>query len=159
MISRATKDMTDRTVSHATFTIERSYAASPARVFHALSYKAAKSKWFAGPEEWEVAKYESDFRVGGREVNSGGPKGGTVHTFSATFLDIVENRRIIYAYDMHLDDVRISLSLATIELLPEGQGTRLRFTEQGAFLDGYDGSADRERGTRLLLDALGKAVD
>jgi uncharacterized protein YndB with AHSA1/START domain len=158
MTSRATEDMTNRKVTHAAFTIERSYPASPARVFHALSDKAAKSKWFVGPDEWAVAKFEIDFRIGGREVNSGGPKGGTVHTFNATYLDIVENQRIIYAYDMHLDDVRISVSLATIELLPEGQGTRLKFTEQGAFLDGYDDAADRERGTRLLLDALGKAV-
>ena len=31
----------------------------------------------------------------------------------------------------------------------------LTFTEQGAFLDGFDTSTERERGTGELLDALG----
>lgn len=151
--------MTERNVTHATFTIERTYPVPPVRVFHALADRQAKSKWFVGPDEWAVQKYELDFRVGGREVNSGGPKGGAVHIFNAIYQDIVENERIIYAYDMHLDDKRISVSLATIELKPEGEGTRLTFTEQGAFLDGYDEPGERERGTELLLEALEKAME
>ncbi|MBV8652023.1 MAG: SRPBCC domain-containing protein, partial [Alphaproteobacteria bacterium] len=69
--------------------------------------------------------------------------------------DIVPDERIIYSYDMHLDDKRISVSLATIELKPAGAGTRLVFTEQGVFLDGYDDAGSRERGTQGLLDKLG----
>jgi uncharacterized protein YndB with AHSA1/START domain len=94
--------MPERSVTHATFTIERTYPASPARVFRALADKDAKSKWFAGPDEWAVKKYEMDFRVRCREVNSGGSKGGTIHTFNAIYQDIVENERIIYAYEAHL---------------------------------------------------------
>ena len=151
--------MTERSVTHATFVIERSYPAAPARVFRALSDQAAKSKWFVGPGDWDVARYEIDFRVGGREINSGGRAGEPLHTFNAIYQDIVENERIIYAYDMHVGDTRISVSLATIELKPEGSGTRLVFTEQGAFLDGYDDAAGRERGTSDLLDALGKSLE
>jgi uncharacterized protein YndB with AHSA1/START domain len=151
--------MTKRSVVHDTFVIERSYPAAPPLVFHALSDKAAKARWFAGPGEWEVARYELDFRVGGREVNSGARKGEPAHTFDAVYHDIVENERIIYAYDMHVGDTRISVSLATIELKPEGGGTRLTFTEQGAFLDGYDDAGSRERGTRELLDALGRSLE
>ena len=151
--------MTERSTTHATFVIERSYPSPPSHVFRALADRQAKSKWFVGPDEWQVGKFEMDFRVGGREHNSGGRKGGPIHSFNATYQDIVENQRIIYAYDMHIDDRRISVSLATIELKPEGSGTRLTFTEQGAFLDGYDDPGDRERGTRLLLDALGKSLE
>jgi len=150
--------MTKRSVTHATFTIERDYPASPARVFYALSDPKAKAKWFAGPDDWGVAKFEMDFRVDGKEVNSGGPKGGPVHTFNATYQDIVPNERIVYTYDMHIDDTRISVSLATFEFRPEGQGTRLTLTEQGAFLDGWDDAGERERGTRELLDALGRSL-
>jgi len=56
---------------------------------------------------------------------------------------------------MHLGDKRISVSLTTIELKPHGSGTRLVFTEQGAFLDGWDNPAQREQGTQGLLEALG----
>ena len=150
--------MPERKVTHSTFTIERSYPASPERVFQALSDKGSKMKWFVGPGEWKSASYEMDFRVGGRERLVGGISGQPPHSFDAIYQDIVENKRIIYAYDMHIGDRRISVSLATIELQPEGAGTRLTFTEQGAFLDGYDNAADREEGTRVLLEQLARAL-
>jgi len=146
--------MTKRSVTHATFVIERSYAASPERVYAAMTKPEIKARWFAGPDEWGQGKYEFDFREGGRERTSGGPPGGPVHTYQATYYDIVPNERFISAYEMHLDDRRISVSVATVELKPEGKGTRLTFTEQGAFLDGFDDPGQREGGTRSLLDAL-----
>jgi uncharacterized protein YndB with AHSA1/START domain len=150
--------MTKRSVTHATFVIERTYPASPARVFAAFASRAAKVRWFSGPPEWGASDHELDFRVGGRERVSGGPKGGPIHLFEARFQDIVPDRRIISSYDMHLDDKRISVSLATVELEPAGTGTRLTYTEQGAFLDGYDDAGSREHGTRGLLDQLGAAL-
>jgi len=150
--------MPKRSVVHATFTVERIYDASPARVFEAFANLEAKSRWFKHPQEPKSAKAEMDFRVGGRETNVGGQKGGPTHAFNAVYHDIVPNERIIYAYDMHLDDKRISVSLATIEFKPAGKGTKLVFTEQGAFLDGYDDAGQREQGTRELLDALGASL-
>lgn len=150
--------MSERSTHHATFVIERTYPASPARVFKAFADPVAKARWFGGPDEWEKGESEFDFRVGGRERSSGGPKGGIVHKFEARYYDIVPNERIIYAYDMHLDDKRISVSLATIELKPAGSGTRLILTEQGVFLDGYDDAGSRERGTQWLLDKLGESL-
>jgi uncharacterized protein YndB with AHSA1/START domain len=151
-------DKTGRTVQHATFTIERTYPASPARVFAALSKKEAKEKWFKGPAEWTRGRWEMDFRVGGREILSGGPKGAPAHTFAAQYLDIVENTRIIYAYDMFDGDKKLSVSLATFELAPSGTGTRLTMTEHGAFLDGHEDPARREQGTRVLLEQLAQTL-
>ena len=147
--------MSERSTQHATFVIERLYAAAPARVFKAFADPQAKARWFAGPEEWVTGLREADFRIGGRERLSAGPKGGTAHRFDAIYQDIVPNERIIYTYDMHLDEKRISLSLATIEFKPAGAGTRLVFTEQGVFLDAYDDAGSREQGTKGLLDKLG----
>jgi uncharacterized protein YndB with AHSA1/START domain len=70
----------------------------------------------------------------------------------------VPNERIVYSYAMALNDVRISASLTTVELRPEGAATRLVFTEQGAFLDGYDDAGRREEGTRAALDMLGATL-
>jgi uncharacterized protein YndB with AHSA1/START domain len=143
-----------RSATHATFVIDREYAASPPRVYAAWSSQEAKARWFVGPEEWERSDHRLDFRVGGREHVSGGPPGGRVHKYDAVYQDIVPNERIILTYDMHLDDNRISVSVATLEFGPAGTGTRLVYTEQGVFLDGYDDAGSREHGTRELLDKL-----
>jgi uncharacterized protein YndB with AHSA1/START domain len=150
--------MTQRSVTHAIFTVERTYPASPARVFKAFADPVAKAKWFGGPDEWEKQPSEFDFRVGGRETSIGGPKGQPMHYFEALYQDIVPNERIIYSYDMRLGDRRISVSLATIEIKPAGSGTKLVMTEQGAFLDGYDDAGSREHGTNWLLDKLGESL-
>lgn len=147
--------MTKRSVTHATFVVERTYPATPARVFAAFADPSEKKRWFTGPEEWGPDVSTLDFRVGGRETSRGGPKGGPVSFFDARYQDIVPNERLVFTYDMHLDDVRISVSLATIEFRREAFGTRLIFTEQGAYLDGYDNPVGREQGTGDVLDSLG----
>jgi uncharacterized protein YndB with AHSA1/START domain len=149
-----------RNVTHAMFAIERVYPQSLARVFRAFADPRAKAKWFHGPDdEWEPETGEMDFRIGGREISRGRLKnGGPVHLFNALYQDIVPDQRIVFSYDMVIGEQRISVSLTTIELRPEGQGTRLLFTEQGAYLDGYDDAGAREHGTRELLDALGRSL-
>jgi uncharacterized protein YndB with AHSA1/START domain len=142
-------------VTHATFVIERTYDASPARVFAAFASQSAKGSWFVGPDEWQGAGYEQDFRIGGKERVSGGPEGGPTHHFEATYQDIVPDERIITSYEMHLDEAKISVSLSTVEFQPSGDGTKLVYTEQGAFLDGFDDPKLRETGTVDLLDNLG----
>jgi uncharacterized protein YndB with AHSA1/START domain len=149
--------MTERTISHGSFVLERRYKASPQRVYKALSDPATKAKWFSPPETWGRDEYTLDFRIGGIETSVGGPPGGSVHAFRAVYQDIVPNERIIYTYDMHLDDVRISVSLASFEIRPDGDHTILTMTEHGAYLDGFaeDGNALRQEGSQGLLDKLG----
>ncbi len=69
-------------------------------------------------------------------------------------MDIVPNERIVSTYEMYMDDARMSVSLATVELAADGPGTRLVYTEQGVYLDGPDGTASRESGTRDLFENL-----
>jgi uncharacterized protein YndB with AHSA1/START domain len=148
--------MTERSVEHATFVVERTYDVSPARVFSAWADPAAKGRWFGG--SGEEAEFELDFRVGGRETTHGGPEGGPTFAFEGLYQDIVPDQRIVYSYDMHMDGTRISVSLATVEFKPAGGGTQLIFTEQGAFLDGHDTPTQREQGTGSLLAALGEEL-
>jgi uncharacterized protein YndB with AHSA1/START domain len=141
-------------VTHSDFTIERHYGCTPQQTFTAFSDPQLKRRWFANPGGWPDAVWELDFRVGGGEVNSGGPPGGTHHAFKSRFHDIVEDERIVFAYDLLLDHRLVSVSLTTIEFFADGDGTRLVFTEQGAFFGALDDPAVREHGTGKLLDAL-----
>ncbi|HEY4202020.1 MAG TPA: SRPBCC family protein [Devosiaceae bacterium] len=149
--------MTERSIAHGTFVVERNYKASPAKVFAAFADPAIKNKWFGGPEE-QNAKRSFDFRVGGKESNTGEFHGST-YSFDALYQDIIPNERIIYTYDMHLNGERISVSLATIEFKPTPAGTHMIVTENGAFLDGLDNVKQREAGTNGLMDALGRVVE
>ena len=147
-------------VVHGTFRIERDLPHAPARVFAAWADPAAKAKWFSGPSaQWKPLVREMDFRVGGRERAQGRWQNGRVTDFRAHYHDIVPERRIVYSYDMFVDEKKISVSLATIQFQAEGRGTRMIVTEQGAFLDGYDDAGSRERGTGTLMDALAKSLE
>lgn len=146
--------MTARSVTHASFTIDRHLAASPARVFRAFADPVAKKQWFGGPPEWREEENTLDFREGGSEISRGGPKDGPLHTYIAHYYDIVPDTRILYAYEMYLGDDRISVSLASIEFTAADGGTRMLFTEQGAFLEGYDDPAQREVGSIWIFDNL-----
>ena len=150
--------MAERSVALATFSIERTYDSPPAKVFHAFADPAVKRRWFAEGEGWEVEEFNVDFKVGGHERSPFRFRGGAPIRNDTTYHDIVPNERIIIAYTMTIGDNRISASLATFEFKPDGKGTRLACTEQGAFLDGLDSVGPREAGWRDLLAALGKAL-
>ena len=147
-----------RSAVQATFCIENVYDASPARVFKAFAVQEAKDRWFGGPGEWTRLERTFDFRVGGRETSVGGPAGQPPHGFFCTYQDIVADERIVYTYDMTIGEDRISVSLATVEFKPEGQGARLTLTEHGVYLDGYDDAGQREHGTRWLLGKMGETL-
>ena len=155
--------MTARNVVHASFTIIRNWRHAPAKVFNAFAKEEAKDKWFAGLPGWEKHEKRFDFREGGHEYLKGRHASGTVSTFDCVYRDIVapsagEAGRIIYSYVMHLDGRKISVSQATIEIVPDGSGTKLVVTEYGDFLDGYDDAGSREHGTNLLMDQLEKSL-
>jgi uncharacterized protein YndB with AHSA1/START domain len=95
---------------------------------------------------------------GGRERALGHWSNGNTSCFDAVYFDVIPDRRLVYAYEMHLNGVKISVSLATLELSPEAGGTRLVVTEQGSFLDGYEDKGAREHGTGFLLDRLGASL-
>ncbi len=147
--------MSDTSTRHHSYTIERTLNASPAQVFKAWTEPGAKSRWFSGPrEQWREHSRESNIRVGGREHLVGAWQDGRQTIYDARYLDIVPGERIVYVYDMFIDQKRISISLATVQIAPVGAATRLQYTEQEIFLDGHEDGGGREKGTRVLFDQL-----
>jgi uncharacterized protein YndB with AHSA1/START domain len=150
--------MTNHTVVHDSFTVERSYRHPATTVFAAWSQAGAKSQWW-GDDQITTDDYELDFRVGGREHLTAKVPDGPTFTYDALYMDIVTDSRIVTSYEMTMDGRRISVSVCTVEFFAEDGATRLVMTEQGAFLDGLDTNAARAEGTAELLDSLGRWLD
>jgi len=154
-------------LAHGMFTIERRYDASPGRVYAAYSDPAAFRRWFVEGEGWTIHEWTHDFRVGARSggrFRFGGESQDVI--FNETWhLDLVPDRRIVVAYVMGRETVegprRFSASLATTELVPDGDGTRLIYTEQGAYFGdrGDEGVDMREVGCREMLEALARELE
>jgi uncharacterized protein YndB with AHSA1/START domain len=123
------------TLNHNTFQLTREYPVPPATVFAHFSDETLKRKWFGGDEGWTELGHEMDFRVGGAEYDEGrfegGDSGSFTSRFDAVYHDIVEDQRLVYSYDMHVNGVHLSVSVASIELTPTAGGTLLTLTEQG----------------------------
>jgi uncharacterized protein YndB with AHSA1/START domain len=149
--------MTERSVNHVTFVIERNYPAHPAKVFAAWADAAAKEIWMDDPDYKSDGSFvEMEFKVGGHERFGGLTPEGTPYRYDGVYYDIVTDQRIVYSYEMYAGDNRMSVSLATIEIAADQDGTKLTYTEQGVFLDGIDKPEARQEGTEWILDNLGK---
>jgi uncharacterized protein YndB with AHSA1/START domain len=150
--------MSERSVAHGVFTVERTYAASPARVFGAWADPKIKGKWYGDPNKESVAEI-FEFKAGGRELRRGEVEAGQTYSLDARYYDIVDNERIVYAYEVLINGARTSVSVAAVEFRPEGSGTRVVVTEQGTFLDGIEDPKERRGGTEFVLDRLGKLLE
>ena len=141
--------MTERSVMHATFTLEGTYEATPDRVYNAWADPEVKARWFAGNSEG----YELDFRIGGLERLRAMHEGKQI-VWESLYREIVPNERIVYTSVLCENDTLATASLTTVEFVPEGEVTRLVLVEAGAYLDGREQPAWREQGTGDWLHAL-----
>ena len=148
-----------RSIKHSSFMIEKRFDYGLAQVYRAWVDPAAKARWFNGPpDKWTEEVREMDVRVGGRDRLIGKFMDGSESRFEALYFDVVPERRLVYAYDMYWQGKKISVSLASVEFVLAGRGTKLVLTEQHAFLDGYEDAGSRERGTRSLLEQLATSL-
>lgn len=148
------------TVFHSSFTIERTFKHAVDRVWDAFKNPEARRRWFVEGEGFTVHEYRLDFRQGAHEGGSFSFGDGPKVTNDTYYLDLVTHQRMVFAYAMTVGGKPLSSSLTTIQLEKHGGGTKLTYTEQGAFIDGSaDDVRNREAGTHQLFDALVKELD
>ena len=159
--------MQQPTVNHSNFTLERSFPATPERVFSAFADPAKKIRWHSDGRNTEILAFDMNFRVGGIDryryrMSGEGPLKGAILSNYTHYLEIQPNRRIVIAYTMGIETAdenrAFSASLATFELLPNATGTDVLFTEQSAFFEGADGPEMRKAGWTSLLKSLAEAL-
>jgi uncharacterized protein YndB with AHSA1/START domain len=143
--------MSEHSIVHATFTLERSYPVPAQRVFRAWADPGMKARWFAGDSN----SYQMEFRPDGIERNRAQHDGKDI-TWESLYREIVPNERIVYTSVLSEDDIVVTASLTTVEFTEEGLSTSLVLTETGAYLDGREKPAWREEGTGDWLDSLGR---
>ncbi|MDQ2866034.1 MAG: SRPBCC domain-containing protein [Candidatus Eremiobacteraeota bacterium] len=152
--------MSQPSVVHGTFVIERAFEATPTRVFAAFSSSEAKSHWFGTDDiDQPSIGLQTDFRIGGRESWSADGPDGNAYKFEASFEDIVTDKRIVSTYKMWRGEDLISVSVASVDLRPEENRTHLTYTEHGAFIDGRDEPSIREHGTREMFGTLARYIE
>lgn len=149
--------MTDRPhIQHESFRLERIYPRCLAHVWSAWTDPQRKWSWFGGDAP-VPADYRLDVRPGGVEQSRFTSEMGQ-HENRTTYLDIVDQAHIAFAYSMSLNGRVHSASVATVEFFDHGGGTRLVFTESIATIGPSDGKAGREHGWNVLLAALDRQL-
>jgi len=149
---------------HSTFVVERSFPKPPATVFAAFSDPVKMRRWYGEGDGHSVEEFSSDFRVGGAQtlryrLKEGTPVAGMTIDNVGRFQEIQPNQRIVTASTMDLSGKRILASQVTVELLPNGDGTDLILTHQGAFFESGLTPEMLEAGWRALLEKLAQELD
>jgi uncharacterized protein YndB with AHSA1/START domain len=150
--------MADTPTIHTSFVIDRAFAAPPAAVFQAWADPALKRQWSDCHAD-HTTHYSLDFRPLGRETHRVDDPARGVQLIEKVFFDIVPARRIVFAYDISLDERRLSVSLVTVEFTAAQGGTKMIYSEQLAYLDGHTDLSQRVHGTAQALDRLRLQVE
>ena len=148
--------MSETALYHSSFTVERLYPASPAKVFACFAIEEKLRRWLVEGEGWTVERFTHDFTVGGFDRSAFRWQGGPLISNDGVYFDIVDNERIITSYSMALEGKTFSVSLLTHTFEARDGGTLLTLTEQGTYFGDPDAAKGREEGFRGLLESLGQ---
>ena len=143
------------TTDFQTFDVTRTISARPETVFRLWTDKTLKEKWFCWDGDgWTHDRYDADLREGGFEsVRFTNPAVGSFGYESHLF-HIRPSERLVYGYTMLADSGPISVSQATVTLVPVPEGTKVVYTEQAVFLDGNDSIETRLPGCESVVERM-----
>jgi uncharacterized protein YndB with AHSA1/START domain len=143
-------------IAHATIVMERTYNASPARVFAAWSDIEARKRWSAPAESIRIEYEEADFREGGRDVSRCIEPGNEDYVATVNYIDIKRDQRIAFVEDVTHGKKRVSAALISVELAAKSAATHLLLTMQIASFDEAGMEQGYQFGWNAALDNLAK---
>lgn len=141
-------------IEYGTVDITRTFAAPAAAVFSAWSQQAAQEAWGDPGPDWQMRFERFRFTVGESDLCRFGPRGGPVYLNENRYLQILPEKRIVYASLLREGDALTFAGavVVTFESIPDG--TRMRLVEQGAYFDGRDRAEDHQAGWQAMLKAM-----
>jgi uncharacterized protein YndB with AHSA1/START domain len=146
-------------IAHATLVMERTYNATPARVFAAWADVDARRRWSAPADNIRIEYEAADFREGGRDISRCIEPGNDDYVATVNYLDIREDQRIVFAEDVTHANKRVSAALISVELSAKNGATALSLTLQIASFDEAGMEAGYQFGWSAALDNLAKEFD
>lgn len=144
------------TIAHATIVMERTYNASPQRVFAAWSDVEARKRWSAPAADIRIEYEQANFREGGRDLSRCIEPGNDDYVADVRYIDIKRDQRIAFVEDIAHGNRRVSAALISMELTPKGVATHLSLTMQIASFDDADMEKGYQFGWSSALDNLAK---
>jgi uncharacterized protein YndB with AHSA1/START domain len=143
--------MTDFSTAHGTVVVEHTINVPVSRVYRAVANAKERASWSA-PSDTAVFIYEeTNFSVGGRDVARCGAKEDPRYCVEARYVDIVSERRVVWAETIREADKLLATNITTLELMPDGESTRLKVTVQVTSFVGAGMIASTEAGHKGSL--------
>lgn len=111
--------------------IERTYAVTPEKVWHAWTDPQALSKWFGPGEASSVTRADMNVREGGRYDIAFRTQDGEEHNVSGIYEEVQVHRKLVFSWAWRSTPERVSR--VTITFAPVRGGTALRFLHERFF--------------------------
>jgi uncharacterized protein YndB with AHSA1/START domain len=142
-----------------TLVFERKLSATPSAVFAAYADARERAKWSAPSPTAAVVYASTDFQVGGADHFRCGSVDDLRFAGVVQYLDIVAEQRIVYSEVISAAGARLSVSLVTWEMRPNGESTHLVVTAHVVSFVGDDIILGTRDGMNGALDNFGRLVD
>ena len=148
-------DTIERSQTHATFVIERTYPVPVDRVWHALSDNDARDQWFGGgpsstPTRSRTTSASAEHGTRTASGTAARDRGSCPPTPTSSTSNGSSSPTTCGSTTSTCPPPS-----PRSRWKPDGDRTSLTYTEQGVHFDGLDSVEGREEGTRGLLDQLG----
>src|SRR5579864_6045797 len=147
------KQKSQHATTHATITLERSYAAPLERVFSEFADPVARARWSA-PSKDALIYDEADFRIGGKDVFRCGPEGDPKFRGETRYLQIIPNALVVSSETVDMDGQRLAVALTTLDFKRTDESTNLTVTVQMVSFVGPDMIHGYESGNKSALENL-----
>jgi len=151
--------MKQASTHHGTVVVEHVIDAPVSRVYAAFANSKEREAWGAPSDSTAYYYEEADFRVGGRDIARCGAKSDPRFIVEARYVDITHERRVVWTETIREADHALAANVTTLELISEGNRTRLTVTVQVTSFVGEDMISNTKSGHTGSLASMALHIE